>query len=150
MRRTTAGIRIAGLAAALPIVAVACGGGSGNASAKAPTKLAHSCPAGAGLGTKVNDQGVKVATGTKVETEANDSFFTPTCITKVPAGTAMVTVSNFGTSLHNISIPAQGINQDIQPGQTVKVDVTVGTSPVQFFCKYHKSSGRVGALIPGA
>lgn len=149
MSTPTTRVRMLGLAAALPIVAVACGGGSDAASGTTPTTLAHSCPSEAGLGSKVNDQGVKVATGPSVESVAKDSYFIPTCITSTPAGAITFTIQNSGASLHNISIPDQGIDQDVQVGQKVNVTVNVGTKPVQFFCKYHKSSGMVGALIPG-
>jgi plastocyanin len=28
------------------------------------------------------------------------------------------------------------------------VQVEVGSAPVQYFCKYHRTSGMVGALLP--
>ena len=74
----------------------------------------------------------------------------PSFITKVPAGSVTYTVPNFGASLHNVSIREQGIDRDIEPGASITVNVTVGTRPVKFSCKYHKSSGMVGALLPGS
>jgi plastocyanin len=32
--------------------------------------------------------------------------------------------------------------------QTITVLVRVGTAPFTFFCKYHRTSGMVGAIIP--
>lgn len=132
--------------AVVPIIVAACGGSSSSDSA--PAKRTHYCPASAGLGTKVNDKGVAKATGATLKTFAQDSYFNPTCITGAAAGPITFTVTNSGASLHNISIPDQGIDRDIAPGASVTVNATVGTAPLHYFCKYHKGSGMVGAVIP--
>ncbi len=142
--------RLLGLVALLPLVAVACGGSSGDGgSAGTPTKPANGCPTSAGLGKNVSDHGTEPASGTAVSVTAGDFFFGPTCITQTPSGTVTLKVENTGRALHNVSIPDQGIDKDVAPGETVTVDVTTGASTVGYFCKYHKGSGMVGALLPG-
>jgi len=80
---------------------------------------------------------------------ADDIFFAPTCLTGVRARTVTVTVTNRGRVTHNLSVPDQGIDQDVTAGQTItaSVQVVAGKSLV-YFCKYHKSSGMFGALLP--
>lgn len=150
-------MRLAGGALLAGLLGAACGGGaSGSAS---PTALAvitrpaihaggsSSCPASAGLGDNVNDHGAARASGKAITLEAGDSFFAPTCGTAVPAGKVMVTVNNTGSALHNFSIPDQGIDIDVAAGKTIEVDVDVSSPSLAFFCKYHRTSGMVGALL---
>lgn len=111
-----------------------------------------SCGKAAGFpdGTKVQDRGTKPATGSTLSIEAGDSFFDATCVSDVPAGTVTLTVHNGGQALHNVTIADQNIDQDVEAGQTITVQVKIGSSPVQYFCKYHRTSGMVGALLPAA
>ncbi len=97
---------------------------------------------------RVEDKGTEPASGDTVEVEAGDSFFDATCTSGVTAGTVTVTVHNAGQQLHNFSVPDQGIDEDVAAGGTVTVEVEVGSSPVQYFCKFHRTSGMVGALLP--
>jgi plastocyanin len=125
---------------------VAAAGGAPQ-SAAASTE---SCQEAAGFpdGTEVQDEGTEPASGPTVSVEAGDSFFGPTCTSGVAAGTVTLTVHNSGQALHNVSIADQGIDEDVEAGETITVQVTVGSSPVQFECKYHRTSGMVGALLP--
>lgn len=131
----------------LPVVAVSCGGSS-SPSGAAARRASHFCPKSVTTATKVNDQGVAKATGATISVTAKDSFFFPTCITDASPGKVTLTVTNDGSSLHNITIGDQGIDQDIEPGKTVTVEATVGSSPLGYYCKYHKASGMAGAVIP--
>ena len=85
------------------------------------------------------------------EIDAGDSFFGPTCALNVPAGTITLRVTNMGTLKHNVSIPDQGIDVDVLPGETidVAVDIEPGARPIVFVCKYHRTAGMVGALVTG-
>ena len=60
-------------------------------------------------------------------------------------------VTNTGTMKHNVTIPEQGIDVDVLPGETVDVAVEVetGARPTVFVCKYHRTAGMVGALVTG-
>lgn len=88
------------------------------------------------------------APGPTIDIQAGDFFFAPTCETAVPAGAVALIVKNSGSALHNVSIPSLGIDKDVDPGQTISVNVPVGSPPVQFFSKHHRTSGMVGALLP--
>jgi hypothetical protein len=129
----------------------ACGGGSATTAAGQPTTRPPSghCPAAAGLPSNANDHSTITAAGSQLAITANDFFFNATCVTGVPpGGTATLTIHNAGQALHNVSIPALNIDMDVSPGQTIAIQVRMGSMPVVFFCKYHKSVGMYGALLP--
>lgn len=114
----------------------------------APGTKVATCPASAGPTGTFNDKGGEVVAGAEFKIEAGDSYFGPTCALGVPKGPVSVTFTNTGQQLHNVSIPEQGIDSDIAPGDSVTIRVTVGATPVAYFCKYHRTSGMVGALSP--
>lgn len=143
------------LGGVIALVATACGStGSSTATNAPPTTSSTTaagatvCPAGDGLTGTVNDHGARPIAGATAPIEAGDFFFSPTCVTGATAGTVTLTVHNGGQALHNVSIPDQGIDTDVAPGQTVTVSVKVGTTPVPYFCKFHRTSGMVGAVLP--
>ncbi|MBA3653172.1 MAG: cupredoxin domain-containing protein [Actinobacteria bacterium] len=146
--------RLVVLLAGLAVMAAACssadtGGAIKTAgSAAATTTAAPSCPAGS-LPATVNDHGTAAASGAAITVSTGDSFFEPSCETRVPAGTVTVTVHNTGQALHNFSVSTQGIDQDVAQGGSITVSVKVAADLVQFFCKYHRTSGMVGALVSG-
>jgi plastocyanin len=80
--------------------------------------------------------------------QAGDFFFSRTCEISVTAGTVALQVRNNGQALRNVSVTAQNIDVDVSPGQTITVPIKVVAAPVSFFCKYHLTSGMVGALVP--
>lgn len=106
------------------------------------------CPASSGLPANTNMHGAAAASGSQVSLEASDFFFSPTCVTGLHSGTITLRVHNGGVVLHNVSIPQLHIDQDMSPGQTITVVVKMGNTPLVFFCKYHRGSGMLGALIP--
>lgn len=124
----------------------------GGAAQPAAAPAAQPCREAAGFpdNVEVTDEGTEPASGPEVSVEAGDSFFGPTCTSGVAAGTVTLTVQNTGQALHNVSIADQGIDEDVEPGETITVQVTVGSSPVLYECKYHRTSGMVGALLPAA
>ena len=119
------------------------------AGSPSPPVPAGGCPPSVGFTGPVNDHGAATATSSQLKLEADDFFFSPTCVTRVSAGAVTLLVHNPGFSLHSITIPAQNIDEDVARGQTVTVQVNVGFAPVPFFCKYHRTSGMLGALLPG-
>jgi plastocyanin len=106
------------------------------------------CPASSGLPADTSMHGVAAASGSQIAIEASDFFFSPTCVTGLHNGTITLRVHNGGVVLHNVSLPALHIDQDMSPGQTITVVVKMGNTPLVFFCKYHRASGMLGALIP--
>ncbi len=145
--------RIAAGASFAGLLTAACGGGGGAAPVSptletrtviaSPAGAAAKCPASAGLPDGAKDHGSVKAPGSSVSLEAGDSFFAPTCATQVPGGKVTVVTKNTGSALHNFSIPDQDIDLDVQAGKSITVDSLV------FFCKYHRTSGMVGALLQG-
>lgn len=115
-----------------------------------PAASSRPCQQAAGFpdSALVQDKGTKEATGATLTIEAGDSFFSPTCTTGLSSGTVTLTVHNTGQTLHNVSIPDRGIDEDVEAGETITVQVEVGSSPVQFVCRYHRTSGMVGAVVP--
>jgi len=113
-----------------------------------PGAASGTCPSSSGLPADTNMHGVAAASGSQILIEANDFFFSPTCMTGLHSGTITLRVHNGGVVLHNLSIPELHIDQDMSPGQTITVVVKMGNTPLVFFCKYHRGSGMLGALIP--
>jgi plastocyanin len=99
-------------------------------------------------GQKANDHGTKDVSGeSSVELEQDNFYFEPTIMKGSPGQELTIELSNEGSALHNISIPDQSIDQDVQPDTKGEVTVTLPDSgTLVFFCKYHQSRGMVGAL----
>ena len=72
-----------------------------------------------------NNHGSKTVTGTSTEVEVDSFYFNPTVITATPGAKIKLELSNEATVLHNFSLDAQSINQDIQPGTKKDVTITV-------------------------
>jgi plastocyanin len=122
--------------AVLLLLATACGGSS------APKKTS---------GLTINDGGTFDATGkASVDVTATNFMFSPSTIIATPGQVLKLVVHN-GTSgtPHNISQSAQGVNQDLDPGSTHTVTLTVPASGrLVFFCEYHHASGMNGTIGP--
>lgn len=108
------------------------------------------CPPIDGYAGPVADQGVGAVTGGEVVIDAGDFFFGPTCSVNGAGDIVSMTVTNSGGILHNVSVADQGIDIDIQPGETIVVEIAVGDEPLVYICKYHRTAGMVGALLPSA
>lgn len=109
---------------------------------------AAECPTDAPLPEDTDRHGAVAVESGSVELDASDQFFDPTCVTGVSGDTVSLTITNTGQALHNIQIEDQDLDEDISPGETVTVDVEVGSEPVAFTCKYHSSLGMHGAVVP--
>src|SRR2546427_445564 len=80
-------------------------------------------------GRQVLDHGTVDVGGQTIEdVHTRNHFFDPTVLSG--SGGQMLTVSldNSTSTLHNFSLPLQQIDQDIPPGQSVKVSVTLPAS----------------------
>ena len=76
--------------------------------------------------------------------------FDPTVLSGSGGQTLTISLDNSTSSLHNFSLPQQQLDQDVPPGQSVKVTVTLPASgELVFFCKYHHARGMLGALEAG-
>jgi plastocyanin len=76
--------------------------------------------------------------------------FQPAVIHGTGGHTVTLNLKNNGTVEHNFSVASQHIDQDLEPGKSATVKLTLPKSgTVQFFCSYHKSKGMVGSFTLG-
>ncbi len=138
----------------LGVAACSSGGASESPSPTPTTPVATTatasgtCPASAGLPASTNIHGTIAASGSQLSIEAGDFFFSPTCVTGLHSDAITLRVHNGGVTLHNLSIPSLHIDMDMTSGKTITVHVLMGKVPLVFFCKYHRGSGMLGALLP--
>ncbi len=88
------------------------------------------------------------AAAAPITIELQDIKFVPDTFT-IPANTpTKVTLKNTGATLHNFSIDELGIKQDVQPGQTVDVEINAAAGDYKYYCDVpgHEAAGMVGTL----
>ena len=73
-----------------------------------------------------------------------DNAFEPAALT-VASG-ATVEVSNDGEAPHNITIEGEGIDEDVDAGQSTSVTFDLATGDYTMFCEYHRDAGMEGTL----
>ncbi len=102
-------------------------------------------------GVTYADHGTKdVRNRSKLELEADDYYFSPTFLWGKPGEKLTLVLENEASTLHNISIPALGIDKDIPPKGKVQVEVTFPASGLlTFSCKFHGPLGMKGQLLTG-
>jgi plastocyanin len=96
--------------------------------------------------------GVRDSIGSKTRTlDAGDFYFKGTFIQGEPGQKLTLLITNPSQQVHNFSIPAQALDQDIPPGPNrARVDVMFPVAgEVLFFCKYHTALGMNGLLLVG-
>ena len=102
-------------------------------------------------GVTYADHGTKdVRKLSKLELEADDYYFGPTFLRGNPGQKLTLMIENEVSTLHNITIPALGIDKDIPPKGKVRLDVTFPASgTLTFSCKFHGPLGMAGMLKVG-
>jgi plastocyanin len=134
-------VRSLALSALLVLLAVACSGDGDQPPAQPANTVVLD-------GTVANDHGSAsvTASGEHVTVTTGDFFFEPTVITG-PAGEAVVLdMVSESENIHNLT--AGDIDQDIGPGETVQVQLTLPESGTAVFvCSYHRGRGMAGALV---
>ena len=79
---------------------------------------------------------------------ADDYYFSPAALRGHPGQRLRVRVENTSSTLHNLTVPALGLDRDLPPGGRVEVDLEVPASGVlPFHCKFHGPLGQNGQLI---
>jgi plastocyanin len=167
MRAPTKGLLMGILALAL--LAAACGSTSNAsssspssaASSSAPSPTASATESGAspspseseggqitiGSDTANDHGGADVSGKSELSVELDDFYFEPTVISGKPGQSVKLELDNEGQALHNFTLTDQKIDQDVGAGEDGTVTVTIPQSgQLEFFCKYHKTLGMVGAL----
>ena len=62
-----------------------------------------------------------------------------------------IELKNEGERAHTFTVTEQSVDQEVQPGDEAEADVTFPESgELSFICKFHESSGMVGALEPSS
>jgi YVTN family beta-propeller protein len=102
-------------------------------------------------GVTYADHGTKdVRKLSKLELEADDYYFGPTFLRGNPGQKLTLMMENEASTLHNVTIPALGIDKDIPPKGKVRLEVTFPASgALAFFCKFHGPLGMNGQLLTG-
>jgi YVTN family beta-propeller protein len=100
----------------------------------------------------ISDHGTKAVAGlVEIALEADDYYFAPTFLHGEPGQPLTLAVENKSGALHNLSIPALQIDQDIPPQARAMVQVTLPSSgTMRFFCKLHAAMGMNGELQAGS
>lgn len=133
----------------------ACGSSSSSSgSDKSTTTTKAEAQAPVSLSGKVTNKGTKdISTKgatTSLELEAYDFYFEPTFIKVAPGQKISVELKNAGSVAHTFTAPSLGIDQEVQAGAKITVEVTVPTSGnAAFYCRFHKDSGMQGAMFVG-
>ena len=128
----------------LLVGAAACGGGGYGGSDK--SEEGGTTTIG---GVQAESHGTKDVSGEtgKVEIEMYDNYFEPTILKGKPGQKVTLELKNEGKAAHTLTISEQSVDQEVQPGDEAEVDVTFPQSgELTFVCKFHQSSGMVGAL----
>ena len=127
--------------ALLAPIAAACGSSS-KSSSSSSNATKPSLPG------QTNDHGSKsVKNGGKIEVEQDDFYFSPTFI-DAPAGSKVtLELKNEGKTQHTFTSPTLNVDQTLNPGQKMDVDVTLPASgPVEYNCRFHQGQGMQGAF----
>ncbi|HUK95940.1 MAG TPA: cupredoxin domain-containing protein [Gaiellaceae bacterium] len=139
MKRGT--VIVAALGVVLAVAAAGCGGkssseGSGSGSGGKATIA----------GQSANDHGTKSVSG-ETEMKLDNYYFEPTVLEGKPGQSVKLELENESKTEHNLTIPSQGIDKDVEAGEDATVTVKIPKSGVvAFYCKYHQSLGMAGAL----
>jgi plastocyanin len=96
---------------------------------------------------EVNNKGTKEVSD-EVELELDDYYFEPTFLKAQPGATIKVELENEGDDTHTFTIDSLGIDQEVAPGDTAEVDVTLPQEgAVRFYCRFHGNMGMQGAFF---
>jgi plastocyanin len=136
---------------ALGLVAASCGG--------AGTTRAAGGGGGGGGGqgdegaggfeiSAANDHGAADLSGMReTSLELDDFYFEPTVMMGDPGQELSIELENEGQAPHTFTLDDESIDQELQPGDKVEVDVTFSDSGhIGFICRFHFADGMIGAL----
>jgi plastocyanin len=104
-------------------------------------------------GQQAESHGTKDVSGEsgKVEIELYDNYFEPTVLEGKPGQKVELELKNEGNAAHTFTISDQMVDKEVQPGDETETEVTFPQSgQLEFVCKFHQSSGMIGALHVGS
>ena len=134
-------------ALSLLFVAAGCGGGSKSSSDSEGTTSTTI------MGSQVESHGTKDVTTAsgKVEIELYDNYFEPTILKGKPGQMVELELKNEGKVAHTFTLSEQRVDKEIQPGDETETQVKFPQSgELKFVCRFHQSSGMIGALHSSA
>ena len=124
----------------LAVFAAACSSNSSSSSSTTTGGTSTSTSSAPSGGTDVSGK-------TTFDISAQNFFFSPSELDGTAGQTLKLTVTNDGTTAHTFTIDSQQVDITLQPGQSQQVSVTFPQSgSVEFYCKFHVSSGMKGTL----
>jgi plastocyanin len=136
-----------GMATTIGVVGTACGGatvdGGGGGGQGQPTA------AGGGFNIQeAEDHGAADLAGLReTSLELDDGYFEPTVLMGEPGQELSIELENEGQAPHTFTLDDESIDQEVQPGQKVEVEVTFPDSGhLGFICRFHFADGMIGAL----
>jgi len=132
------------IASSLLLLAAAGCGGYGGGSKKSEEGTTTTI-----AGTAAESHGTKDVSGEtgKVEIELYDNYFEPTVLKGKPGQKVELELKNEGKAAHTFTLSEQSVDKEIQPGDETETEVTFPqTGELKFVCKFHQSSGMIGAL----
>ena len=124
-------------------------GTSAGSEASAPEETEGTTPGSAPVSLEgtVNNKGTKEITD-EVTLELDDYYFEPTFLKASPGATIHVELENEGDDTHTFTIDSLGIDQEVAPGDSATVDVTLPQEgAVRFYCRFHGNMGMQGAFF---
>jgi plastocyanin len=96
----------------------------------------------------VNNKGTAEITGDEIEIEMDDFYFEPTFLKGTPGATVHLELANEGDEAHTFTSEALGVDQEVAPGESAEIDVTLPMEgAVQFHCNFHDGMGMQGAFF---
>jgi plastocyanin len=138
---------ILALALTLGLVAVACG-------EQQPSRGGGSTDGQGTEGTSsfsiedANDHGAVDLSGqAETSLELDDFYFEPTVLMGEPGQITNIELENEGDQAHTFTLDDGSVDEEIQSGDKVEVDVTWPDSgSLRFICRFHEGGGMIGAL----
>src|SRR4051794_10032453 len=131
------------------VAAAGCGGYDGGSKASSTSEGSGGGGGGQinAAGVQANNHGSKSASG-ETKVELDDYYFEPTVLKGSPGQKITLELENEGNAEHTFTVDAQGVDQELEPGDEAKVTVTIPKSgAISFYCKFHKDEGMAGALV---
>ena len=143
------------LGLALGLVATACGQDQptvrGGGGLQSPTGDGGTEATGAAGGFNIEDaedHGAADLSGqSETSLELDDFYFQPTVMMGDPGQSLNIELENEGNAPHTFTLADGSVDEELQPGDKVEVDVTFpDQGHLSFECRFHAGQGMIGAL----
>jgi plastocyanin len=136
---------ILALATTLGLVAVSCGG---ETTVSGGGEGGQQQSGGGFVIEDAEDHGAADLSGlSETSLELDDFYFEPTVLMGEPGQQLSIELENEGQAPHTFTVDDESIDEELQPGDKVEVDVTFPESGhLGFICRFHFGNGMIGAL----